>query len=333
MSVVKNIYKKYFFKLTWVQLVHAIFFSPGFRREIISVFSGIIRHREGAGLLFKLRRNIHRLEKGLIMEPRRSIFALDYIKETVDIYKIINTHKCCDRNELKWFNNVLEEYFSVTGEHAIIKQCELFFLSSKFDEEDNIPKSIPKMRQEYERAKISYDEFHALCCQRRSVRWYEGKKVPRMLIDKAIVAASQSPSACNRQPFKFYIFDDPELVSEVSNIPGGTVGFTHQFPVIIVVVGDLSAYEYDRDRHLIYIDGSLAAMTFMLALETLGLSSCPINWSGVEKLEIQMDRALQLKSHEKPVMLISVGYAKERSKIPYSHKKSLNSLRTFNLHD
>ena len=52
--------------------------------------------------------------------------------------------------------------------------------------------------------------------------------------------------------------------------------------MIIVIVGELDAYEYDRDRHLIYIDGSLAAMTFMLALETLGLSSCPINWSGVE---------------------------------------------------
>ena len=100
--------------------------------------------------------------------------------------------------------------------------------------------------------------------------------------------------------------------------------------MIIVIVGELDAYEYDRDRHLIYIDGSLAAMTFMLALETVGLSSCPINWSGVEEKEVLMDEALNLKTTERPVMLISVGYAKDEGKIPFSHKKGLREIRKYN---
>jgi ribonucleotide reductase beta subunit family protein with ferritin-like domain len=31
----------------------------------------------------ELRRNIHRLEKGMIMRPRREVFARDYITETI----------------------------------------------------------------------------------------------------------------------------------------------------------------------------------------------------------------------------------------------------------
>ena len=59
------------------------------------------------------------------------------------------------------------------------------------------------------------------------------------------------PSACNRQPFEFRVFDDP-LKFKFQGIPMGTVGFT-QFPVIIVLVGKLNAYEFDRDRHLIIL--------------------------------------------------------------------------------
>ena len=314
-------------------MLHALLFSSGFRREIWSVLSGIQAHRASeeslSGLVYKLRRNIHRLEKGLIMDPLRNVFALGYIEETVEAYIQMSVSNCSDASQMKWFQDVLQEYFSVTGSHTIIDACRERFDGAIRSEQSDI-KSVPLPRSSYSKSDISYDEFYALCRQRRSVRWYQDKQVPRELIDRAIVAAAQSPSACNRQPFEFRVFDDPVKVQEISGIPMGTVGFTHQFPVIIVLVGKLNAYEFDRDRHLIYIDGSLAAMTFMFALETLGLSSCPINWAGVEKTEAQMDAALGLETYERPVMLISVGYAKQNGKIPFSHKKDLGKVRRYN---
>lgn len=313
--------------------MHALLFSAGFRREIWSVFSGIQAHRASeeslSGLEYKLRRNIHRLEKGLIMDPRRDVFALNYIEETVAVYLQVSASDCSDSSQMKWFQDVLQEYFTVTGRHAIIDACRERFDGAS-DSEQGDEKSVPLPRTSYLKSEISYDEFYALCRQRRSVRWYQDKKVPRELIDKAIVAAAQSPSACNRQPFEFRVFDDPAKIQEIAGIPGGTAGFSHQFPVIIVLVGKLNAYELDRDRHLIYIDGSLAAMTFMFALETLGLSGCSINWPGVEKFETQMDAALGLEAYERPIMLISVGYAKQSGKIPFSHKKNLKQMRRYN---
>jgi nitroreductase len=75
-----------------------------------------------------------------------------------------------------------------------------------------------------------------------------------------------------------------------------------------------------------YIDASLAAMQFMLALETLGLASCPINWPDVESLEQQMAVALDLPWHLRPVMLIALGYPDPTGGVPFSAKKPSESL-------
>jgi len=176
----------------------------------------------------------------------------------------------------------------------------------------------------------SYEQMLALAKKRRSVRIYKNKKVPRNKIDKALKIASLSPTACNRQPFKFMIFDEPKLVKEIANIPFGTGGYANNVPMIVVVVGDLSNYFSSRDRHIIYIDASLATMSFMFALETLGLSSVPINWPDFGLLENKMKKRLKLKDYERPVMMIAVGFAKDEGKIPFSQKKSIELLRSYN---
>jgi hypothetical protein len=56
--------------------------------------------------------------------------------------------------------------------------------------------------------------------------------------------------------------------SEVAATAMGTAGFSNNIPALIAVVGDLSAYPAERDRHVIYIDGGLATMQLMLAFET-----------------------------------------------------------------
>jgi nitroreductase len=106
----------------------------------------------------------------------------------------------------------------------------------------------------------------------------------------------------------------------------GTKGFADNVPCTIVVSGDLSYYPTERDRHLIYIDSALAGMQLMLALETLGLSSCPINWPDLEDKEIKISNLLNLPQTIRPTMLIAVGYGANEGKIPYSQKKSANQL-------
>ena len=68
----------------------------------------------------------------------------------------------------------------------------------------------------------------------------------------------------------------------------------------------------------------------MLALETLSLGSCPINWPDIEELEVKMDKVLKLEKHQRAVMCMAVGYPDPSGKVAYSEKKNLNTIRKYN---
>jgi len=315
--------------------LHYSFFSNAFSREHLSVARGIKFYKNGncksQGSSVILRRNIHRLEKGLIMRPRREQFALDYIMETVKEYS--GLFEICRKtdnisSELFWAHDVLEEYFYNVTNNQVIDEARKLFHSLPGLKTENIAK--PFKRGPERGLTVSYDQLLDLSKQRRSVRWYKQKKIPREIIEKALGIALNSPSACNRQPFKYLIFDDQELVKKIASIPMGTKGFYDNFPGIIVLVGKLSYYFDERDRHIIYIDSSLSAMAFMFALETLGVSSCVINWPDIPDRENQIRKTLKLRQDESVIMLISYGYPDPEGMIPYSQKKSLDQIRTYN---
>jgi len=319
--------------------IYYFLFSGAFDREYMGVMNGIIRYQRelqsDSQSYYLLRRNTHRLEKGLLMKPRRNIFALDYISETVDCYeRAIKSHSSNPDNigELRWAHDVLTVYFEVTGSHPIIDEARCKFNSLRKLQppcEDGVL-YVPYKRNLSSPAPVNYEQLLELARRRRSVRWYLPKAVPRELIDKAIEVASLSPSACNRQPFVFRVFADPEMVQKVASIPGGTSGYQQNIPVIIVVVGRLRAFANERDRHLIYIDGSLAAMSLMFALETLGLSSCGINWPDLKTKEKQMASLIGLEPDERVIMLISVGYPDPEGLVAFSQKKELDLIRKYN---
>jgi nitroreductase len=309
-------------------------FSSAFRREQYGVLFGRLKYHEESlskqNTQYLLRRNIHGLEKGILMRPRREIFGLDYIEETVNSYKnAVLNEDISNPLELQWSHDVLSEYFRVVGRHPIVENARSRFVSIRYGVEiDSL--RIPYKRDSTFSTSITYEQLLELARIRKSIRWYLQKPVPRDIIDQAIILASFSPSACNRQPYEFRIFDDPELIQKISSLPGGTKGFHHNLPVIVVMVGKLRAYFSERDRHLIYIDASLASMAFMLALETLGLSSCPLNWPDVDRAENQIIKYLNLDPDERVIMLIALGYPDPDGMVAYSQKKDLNLLRKYN---
>lgn len=316
--------------------VYYAMFSRSFRREHRAVLEGrhryardVARPSETSALL---RRNTHRLEKGLLMRPRRDLFAVDYIDSTVQCYEqlVKSARESEDADsECQWASDVLYEYFAVTSRDPRTEAARARFEAIN-RRRTSETKLIPYCRNLAGDPPVSYVDLLALARRRRSVRWFTNQEVPRQAIDHAIELAAQSPSACNRQPFHFRIFDEPSLVRQVADIPGGTPGFAHNIPVIAVIVGQLRCYPYERDRHLIYIDGSLAAMSFILALESQGLSSCCINWPDVEDRERRMAALLRLAPDERPVMCVALGYPDPDGLVAYSQKKPLSQIRRYN---
>lgn len=282
-----------------------------------------------------LRRNVHRLEKGLLMRPRRLPFGLDYIEETVDAYqKAVQTKT--ELKELIWAKHVLEEYMAINPSHPKVDPLRSIVAKSSAEiiETDHVErKNIPYIRLESDRPEIDYDEILKLAKYRRSVRWFSEDKVDREIIERAIQIAAYSPTACNRQPYEFRVFDDPNLVSEVIKLPMGTGGFGHQVPCVAVVVGKLRNYFNERDRHLIYIDGSLAIMSFIYGLEIQGVGSCCINWPDVPELEKKMSSLLKLEKDERPIMLVAFGYPHPEGMVANSTKKTQQQLIKYNFEE
>ncbi len=280
------------------------------------------------GARYTLRRDTHRLEKGLSMQPRRPVFALDYIEEAVAALSIVVAAKAPeDELLLRWATDVQKVYFDACSHDQLVP------LRARFEQLSESVHGRTGAAVPYQRdANVelpTFEQMRALAWRRRSVRWFKQDPVPRELVDHALEVGLLAPSACNRQPYRFCILERREDIDRVGAIPMGTKGFIHNVPMLIVVVGQLRAFHHDRDRHLIYIDASLAIMGFEFALETQGLSSCSINWPSIPQKERAIKKALRLASDETPVMLIAVGYPDPEGLVPYSQKKPLSQARSY----
>jgi nitroreductase len=278
-----------------------------------------------------LRRSVHRIEKGLISRPMRKSFAADYIGRTVSTYANLVGGSHFDAGEAQWARDVLARYFVVTAESPDdrVKAARRSWNDARHAEttvdEDLSPFPYSPLNPGLD----LYKHLAHVAGNRRSVRWFEQKRVPRALVERAASVGLTAPSACNRQSYRVELLEDDALRRTVAAIPMGTAGFSEQIPLLGVLIGQHRGYEHHRDRHAIYVDGGLFSTGFILALESLGLSTCCINWPEIPALNRKMGRALGLREDERVIMLIAIGYGIEKQEVPRSHKRDLKGLLTW----
>lgn len=308
-------------------------FDRSFDTEMRSVSAGLatygVNDRDRRNR-YHLVRNVHMIEKGLTMRPRRDTFAAAYISRTVDLWEHLRLSPVLGTEERSWIRDVLAEYTTATATSAdpmIRSSLERLragaLLESKERSSSHGP-HVPTPSAEV----VAIDDLLALARNRRSVRWFTGVPVPRSVVDAAVQVGLEGPTACNRQPYRFLVVD-PADIARIGSIPMGTKGYAEQIPGLIVVIGDWSAYFDERDRHLPYIDGSLASMGLILGFESQGISTCCINWPDIPARDRAMRAALGLPAHERVLMLIAYGHADPDGTAPFSGKRSLDAVRGF----
>lgn len=312
-----------------------VFSDEVYTREKSAVRAGISKYQGEVGTgreLYLLRRHIHGLEKGLTMRPRRSEFGLATIERTMSSFEALVRRGEIGRDtaEFNWMYSVLSEYFDATSgsENPLLVKMRGRFATFESLAAEVEPTNGPHPHALGDPA-VDIAALERLAQDRRSVRWFLPKPVPREVVDRAVLIAAESPTACNRQPYRFEIFDDPEAIAKVAEIPMGTRGFAHGLQGLIVVVGDLSAFYDNRDRHLIYVDGCLASMGLIYGLEAQGVASCTINWPDLLEREKAMRKLLGLASYERVIMLLAYGYADPEGLVPFSAKRQIDEIRRF----
>lgn len=128
-------------------------------------------------------------------------------------------------------------------------------------------------------------DFSELVNKRQSDRQYQQKPVDKALLLQCLEAARVAPSACNSQPWKFVVVDEPSLVSEMASAAAG-MGmnkFAFQAPVIVAVVLEkmnLTARigSVIKDKEYSLLDIGIAVEHFCLQASELGLGTCILGW-------------------------------------------------------
>lgn len=175
----------------------------------------------------------------------------------------------------------------------------------------------------WEAARHDLSDFFAT---RHSIRQFEARPVDLELIERAVRMAQKTPSVCNRQSGRVYVFDNDQLGSAVLECQSGNRGFGHQADKILIVTSDLHAFLSIGERNQCWIDGGMFAMSLIYALHSLGLGTCCLNWS----VELEADRRLRetarIAPSENVMMLIAVGHIPEELNVPCSHRKDLSEV-------
>jgi len=160
-----------------------------------------------------------------------------------------------------------------------------------------------------------------LIASRYSVRTYLSKPVEREKIDYILECARLSPSACNLQPWKFYVVTDRNILSGVHKAYDRD--WFKTAPMCVVVCKDSSAswkrVNTDGKDHG-DIDAAIAAEHICLAAHEIGLGTCWIcNFHpGL------LSQALNLSPDLEPIAIFPLGYIdKDRSIVPDKKRKSL----------
>jgi nitroreductase len=161
--------------------------------------------------------------------------------------------------------------------------------------------------------------FLDLILSRRSIRRYEIKDISEEVLLQILEAGRQAPSAVNRQPFRFVVVKDHEIMKNLCD--NLITRFVKYAPVAIVGCADVKSLLTGKWA---VVDTTIAMQNMVIAAWTLGIGSC---WIGACNEE-EVKKMLKIPDKWKIVALITFGYPAEQPKP--RKKKSIEELFNFN---
>jgi nitroreductase len=139
--------------------------------------------------------------------------------------------------------------------------------------------------------------------QRSSVRAYKATDVEEDKLKKILEAGRLSPSASNRQEWKFIVVRDKETKKKLAKAAFGQT-FIGEAPVVIVACGTESKTIMACGQPAYTVDVSIACAFMILQAYELGLGTC---WIGAFK-EDEVKKILKIPEEVRVVAMTPLGY-------------------------
>lgn len=181
-------------------------------------------------------------------------------------------------------------------------------------------------------------DFSEIVYKRYSCRSYDIEKpIDREVVEQIIEAGRLAPSACNSQPWKFVVVDEPELIKEVAKTTQsallGINKFTPDVKAFIVIVKEARAFsekvaQIMKHRDYVPYDIGIVSATMCYKATELGLGSCILGWYDGAKIQ-ELLGVPQSKSVE---LLIALGYPKSDD-VPTKRRKDKGTILSYNRYE
>lgn len=139
---------------------------------------------------------------------------------------------------------------------------------------------------------------------RTSTRQFTPDKVDSKYIVKILRAAMAAPSACNQQPWEFYVTDDPEIIARLSQVSPYAIPVKNA-PAVIV-----PCYHTDglTAAPMVQIDMAICTENILLEAEELGLGAVMIGIAPLEERMKAVADILKLPENFRVFTIIPIGY-------------------------
>lgn len=176
--------------------------------------------------------------------------------------------------------------------------------------------------------------FLDLANKRYSVRNYKKTPVERDKLNRCIEAARLAPSACNSQPWKFVIVDEPGFTGEVAKTAFEEIlnlnHFAFKAPALVLIVSERQKMfarfaGVVKKKNFNQMDVGIAAEHFCLQAAEEGLGSCMMGWFNERKVK----RMLSIPRRKRVELIISVGYSADE-KVRPKKRKSMDEILSYN---
>ena len=175
-------------------------------------------------------------------------------------------------------------------------------------------------------------EYFDLIQARESCRDFDpARPVEREKLEKCIEAARLAPSACNSQPWKFYVVTDPARRAALCQAvqENGMNKFADNAPVLTVVVQEEAALAERAAKRFgkqgfADIDIGLTVSQYCCAATEQGLSTCILGWLNEEKIRALLD----IPSERRVRLVIPTGYA-ANGKLRTKTRKATEEMAVF----
>ena len=176
--------------------------------------------------------------------------------------------------------------------------------------------------------------FINLASKRYSVRNYMNTPVSQEKINRCIEAARLAPSACNSQPWKFIIVDDPELINVLAKAAfEGILDFNHfafKAPVLILIISERQKAfakfgSIVKKKNFRQMDIGIVAEHFCLQAAEEELGTCMLGWFNEKKVK----KTLSIPKLKRVELMISMGFSADDN-IPPKKRKPVDEILSYN---